>query len=90
MSSGLGLEFSRGVKRCWTGPEDFVDREEAGTLAEERRTRADQKLVSFIVLPCGRSRIKLPRSSCVQSPRTRASVVHTYVFCEVILMQVDT
>jgi len=54
--------------------------EEVDALSE-RRMRADQKLVSFMVLPSGRSRMKWPRFSCVQSPCTRASEVHTYVFC---------
>ena len=45
-----------------------------------RRTREDQKDVSFIDLEEGRSRMNLPRSSLEQYPLLNAFEVQTYVF----------
>lgn len=44
-------------------------------------TLADQKLVSLMVFPSGRSRMKRPNPSRVQKPLNTASDVQTYVFC---------
>ena len=47
-------------------------------------TRADQKLVSFMDLSAGRSRMKWPNCELSQKPPLTASDVQTYVFCYVL------
>lgn len=49
-------------------------------------TLADQKEVSFIDFPEGRSSINRPSSLAVQKPPTTALEVHTYVFCYAALL----
>jgi len=53
----------------------------AEVLFAGRSTLADQKLVSLIFLPFGRSRIKRPSCSRVQNPLKTALEVQIYVFC---------
>lgn len=59
----------------------MADVVETEVLLAGRSTLADQKLVSLIALPFGRSRIKWPSCSRVQNPLRTALEVQTYVFC---------
>lgn len=53
----------------------------AAAAFAEKATLANQKDVSFINFPAGRSRIKRPSCELSQKPFLTASDVHTYVFC---------
>ncbi len=60
---------------------DTSDESSREALLVEKPTRADQKLVSLIDLPEGRSIMNLPKLDLSQKPPLTASDVHTYVFC---------